>query len=365
METLTVKTDHSSYPVFLGNGAIKKLSGYVSQLKPAVTSVLLIADEVVYTLHQNYITEQLPPHVKVSTFITPPGEKAKSFEVYQNAIGFALQEGLDRHSLIIACGGGATGDVAGFTAATYMRGIRFIQLPTTILAHDSAVGGKVAINHPLGKNMAGSFHQPAAVIYDSHFLESLPVREVRSGFAEVIKHAMIADPRWLQELMTELNTLDNLDHHLLIDSLKKGIEIKSSIVEKDEKELGIRAFLNFGHTYGHALEAWAGYGKWSHGESIMVGMIYSLYLSRKYKNLAFDIPEFIQWIKKLGYAAAPPEEAEFDSLLQLMLKDKKTIDSEIRFVLLEDIGKPVLQKIEIRELAEADRLIRSTKGEIE
>ncbi|KIL48059.1 3-dehydroquinate synthase [Jeotgalibacillus campisalis] len=364
MKTITIQTDHSVYPVVLGEDAIEKLDDIVNQLTPVVTSILLIADETVYKLHKNYIASGLPERIKRSTFLTPAGEKAKSFEVYQNAIGFALEEGLDRHSLVIACGGGATGDLAGFVAATFMRGIRLIQLPTTILAHDSAVGGKVAINHPLGKNMVGSFHQPAAVIYDMNFLHSLPIRESRSGFAEVIKHAIIADPKWLDEMMADLDSLESLDNELLENSLKKGIEIKAAIVEKDEKELGIRAYLNFGHTYGHAIETWAGYGKWSHGESIMAGMVYSLYLSKKLKNLEFDLLRFVRWINKLGYTAQPPAESQFDELLQLMLKDKKTVGKEVRFVLLEKIGKPVIQKIDTKELAAADKMIRSAKGEI-
>lgn len=365
METISIKTTHSTYPVYLGEGAIEKLPEQIKQLQPAVTSVMYIVDETVNKLHRQYIEAHLPNYVHIHWYVTPSGESAKTFEVYQEALGEALKFGLDRHSLIVACGGGATGDLAGFVAASFMRGIRFIQVPTTILAHDSSVGGKVAINHPMGKNMVGSFHQPSAVIYDVIFLASLPEREVRSGFAEVIKHALIGDPIWLTKLMEEIPSLMSIPLERLTECLKKGIEIKASIVEQDEKELGIRAHLNFGHTYGHAIEAWAGYGKWSHGESIMAGMIYALLLSKKINHLQFDLQRFVHWVTELGYETSPPAEASFDELLYLMLKDKKTIANEIRFVLLKKLGEPLVQKVNIEDLKEIDHVIRDAKGEIQ
>ncbi|PPA71263.1 3-dehydroquinate synthase [Jeotgalibacillus proteolyticus] len=365
MGTIQIKTERSSYPVILEEGAIKKLPARIRELQPEVTSILYIIDKTVHTLHHDYIKEFYPEHKNIHVYIIPSGESAKSFKVYEDVLGFALKAGLDRHSLIVACGGGATGDLAGFVAASYMRGIRFIQVPTTILAHDSAVGGKVAINHSLGKNMVGSFHQPSAVIYDIHFLTSLPDEEIKSGFAEVIKHAIIADHDWLQELMETMPSFTSLTSQKLEIFLKKGIEVKAGIVEQDEKELGIRAFLNFGHTYGHAIEAWAGYSKWSHGASVMVGMIYALLLSSRLKNLSFETTSFINWIKELGYEIVPPEDAAFEDLLTLMRKDKKTIANEIRFVLLEEIGQPVVEKVSINDLVLTDKQIRRLKGEIE
>ncbi|TDL34736.1 3-dehydroquinate synthase [Jeotgalibacillus sp. S-D1] len=365
METISIKTTQSAYPVYLGQGAIKKLPEHINRLQPAVTSIMYIVDETVNKLHRKYIEDHLPVNGQIHWYVTPSGESAKTFEVYQEALGEALMFGLDRHSLIVACGGGATGDLAGFVAASFMRGIRFVQVPTTILAHDSSVGGKVAINHPLGKNMVGSFHQPAAVIYDVLFLATLPEREVRSGFAEVIKHALIADPAWLNKLIREIPSLKSIPLNVLTECLKKGIEIKSSIVEQDEKELGIRAHLNFGHTYGHAIEAWAGYGKWTHGESIMAGMIYALMLSEKINHLQFDLHNFIHWVTELGYETSPPADASFDELLFLMLKDKKNIANEIRFVLLKKPGEPIVQQVDIEDLKVIDNLIRDAKGEIQ
>ncbi|MDZ5712009.1 3-dehydroquinate synthase [Jeotgalibacillus haloalkalitolerans] len=358
MEQLTINAG-VSYPVLIGENALRETNRVIRELKPAVTSILLLIDERVYELHK----ESVDRHIQSDAlYILPAGEQAKSFKVYEQAMGAALEAGLDRHSLIIACGGGATGDLAGFTAATYMRGIRYIQVPTTILAHDSAVGGKTAINHPLGKNMTGSFHQPSAVIYDRSFLETLPLREVRSGFAEVIKHALIADHQFLSELMYEVTDLEKLDKDFLQYALKKGIEIKGDIVRQDEREQNIRAFLNFGHTYGHAVEAWSGFGEKLHGECVMIGMVYALLLSEKKAELTFDVNRFVQWVVSIGYDLKT--KAPFDELLNLMKKDKKNLNRKIRFVLLNNVGEPVLKEIEEEDLKDIHFLLKR-KGEIQ
>ncbi|TFE03084.1 3-dehydroquinate synthase [Jeotgalibacillus salarius] len=344
MEQLTIRTG-TEYPVFIGEDVLKETGRVIEAMQPAVTSILLLVDSNVYELHKTNIHD----HISFDAlFILPAGEKAKSFSVYEEAIGAALEAGLDRHSLIIACGGGATGDLAGFTAATYMRGIRYIQVPTTILAHDSAVGGKTAINHPLGKNMTGCFHQPSAVLYDSMFLKTLPLREIRSGFAEVIKHALIADKEFLKEIMEEVKDLGSLNDDFLQYALKRGIQIKGEIVQKDEREQNIRAYLNFGHTYGHAVEAWSGFGKKLHGECVMIGMIYALHLSNKKTGLNMSMSDFISWVHSLGYDIHT--DAPFADLLALMKKDKKNLNREIRFVLLESIGNPVIMNAAPDEL---------------
>lgn len=349
----------NAYPVLIGKGALSESKRVIKELQPAVSSTLMLIDEQVYELHKEYVDLHIPYD---ALYILPSGEKAKSFAIYEKAMGAALEAGLDRHSLIVACGGGATGDLAGFTAATYMRGIRYIQIPTTILAHDSAVGGKTAINHPLGKNMTGCFHQPSAVIYDSLFLDTLPLREVRSGFAEVIKHALIADQKFLSEIMNEVTDLNHLDGTFLQYALKKGIQIKGDIVSQDEREQNIRAYLNFGHTYGHAVEAWSGFGDKLHGESVMIGMIYALLLSEKKSGLDFDIDQFIQWVTSIGYEIQT--EAPFEELLNLIKKDKKNLNSRIRFVLLKAVGEPVLENIDPSELEDIHFLLKQ-KGEIQ
>ncbi|KIL44199.1 3-dehydroquinate synthase [Jeotgalibacillus soli] len=358
MDIIEVHAGEATYPVEIGENVLLSLPSRVASLTPAVTSVFYIVDKAVYDQYEGRIKEHVPNHQHVFWHVIPAGEAAKTFDVYQQCLGAALEAGLDRHSLIIACGGGATGDLAGFVSATYMRGIRFIQLPTTILAHDSAVGGKVAINHPLGKNMVGSFHQPSAVLYDLSFLRTLPIKEVRSGFAEVIKHALIADPAFLEELMKNLSTLEDIEPSFLAYCLKKGVQIKSEIVRQDERETGVRAYLNFGHTYGHAIEAAAGYGKWTHGEAIMVGVVYALYISKQVNHCDFNVSLFIDWIQRLGYTLSIPEELSFTKLYDRMAQDKKTIANEIRFVLLEETGVPHLKKVTKELLEEADRFIR-------
>lgn len=278
--------------------------------------------------------------------IVPSGEKAKTFDVYQDCLTSALENKLDRKSLVISFGGGAVGDLAGFVAATYMRGIRFIQVPTTILAHDSAVGGKVAVNHPLGKNMIGAFHQPEAVVYDLDFLQTLPEHEVRSGFAEVIKHSLISDENFYNWLREEIQSLDNMNDSQLLEFLTKGIQVKGSVIAEDERETGIRAFLNFGHTLGHAIEAEAGYGKVTHGEAVAIGMLFALQLSTQLLGLDFNIEEFKTWLKNLGYATSIPAGLSNEQLIERMKQDKKTVNNTIRFVLLEKVGVPALIEVE-------------------
>ncbi|PTY78686.1 3-dehydroquinate synthase [Heyndrickxia sporothermodurans] len=339
MEKVAIHTASKNYSVYIGSDIMHLLSSCLEEY----TKIMLITDETVSKLHLGTLIEQLP---NLIVYTTPSGEKAKTFKIYEDCLSFALKNGLDRKSVILAFGGGAVGDLAGFVAATYMRGIPFIQIPTTILAHDSAVGGKVAINHPLGKNMVGAFYQPEMVIYDTNFLHSLPERQVRSGFAEVIKHGLIADPAFLQELMENLSSLNHLDNIQLAKYLKKGIEIKSSFVSKDEKETGIRAYLNFGHTLGHAIEAKAGFGELTHGESVMCGMVYALILSKHLLGLTFDIQSFINWIEKLDYKWRIPSSMEFNTLYELMKRDKKSTSGKPAFVLLEEIGKPTMFEVE-------------------
>ncbi|MFC5463285.1 3-dehydroquinate synthase [Lederbergia graminis] len=343
MVEITVETPSKKYPVFIGNSALTELSNHLQQRN--YTKLLVITDEKVGELHLNTLKDVLPKNDDVFFFQVPTGEKAKQFSVYEQCLTFALENGLDRKSCIIAFGGGAVGDLAGFTAATYMRGIPFIQVPTTILAHDSAVGGKTGINHPLGKNMIGSFHQPEAVFYYTTFLKTLPAHEIRSGFAEAVKHSLIADRDFYYYLLENIQDLQQVDEEKLNYILKKGIEIKAAVVAEDERESGLRAILNFGHTLGHVIEATAGYGKVTHGEAVMTGMVYALYLSEEVLGLQFDIETFKKWIEKLGYQSQLPKDFNFELGLAGMKRDKKSYANKPRFVLLEDIGKPVIQEI--------------------
>lgn len=310
--------------------------------KNKYTKLLVITDGIVGPLHLDALKASLPKEIPSGVYTVPAGEKAKQMPVFEACITYALKQGLDRKSCIIAFGGGAVGDLAGFVAAAFMRGISFIQVPTTILAHDSAVGGKTAINHPLGKNMIGAFHQPDAVIYNTQFLQTLPIKEKRSGFAEAVKHACISDAAFLKYLMTEIADLAAVTDEQLAYILRRGIEIKAQIVSVDERESGLRAVLNFGHTLGHAIEMSKGYGTFTHGEAVMIGMVYALHLSKQVTGLTFPIADFVQWAGQLGYETKIPEDLVFQQVYETMLRDKKSVADQTRFVLLEEIGRPVI-----------------------
>ncbi|WP_113928648.1 3-dehydroquinate synthase [Bacillus sp. P14.5] len=359
MDILQISTDSKQYPVYIGRAILGKLRDFLLEQAVPISQIMIIADSTVYDLHGETLKGFLPSSLEYSVFIAPSGEEAKTLKVYDDCMTFAIQKGLDRQSCIIAFGGGACGDLAGFAASTYMRGVRFIGLPTTILAHDSSVGGKVAVNHELGKNMIGQFYHPEAVIYDTKFLESLPLKEIRSGMAEVIKHSLIADKAFYTRLRENVATLSSIDHPFLIDSLKQGIAIKAGIVEMDEREKGVRAYLNFGHTFGHALENLAGYKGISHGEAVMTGMVFALFLSVKHAGLRLDLPEFLLWINQLGYTADYAAEHSFDDIYDVMTRDKKAENKIPRFVLLQEIGKPLMKKVSKEDLKEAHDFVLS------
>lgn len=267
-----------------------------------------------------------------------------------------MSENCSRNTVIVAFGGGAVGDLAGFVASTFMRGVPFIQVPTTILAHDSAVGGKTAINHPLGKNMIGTFYQPRAVVYDADFLQTLPENEIRSGMAEVIKHAFISNEGWLDELLAYQN-FSEMSGRELEGHLEKGIAVKSAIVEEDEFEGGVRKFLNFGHTLAHAIEAHLGYGKLTHGEAVVLGMAYALELSE-----SPQLPRFLDWAKVNRYPLALLLDMPFSELLPYMKKDKKSTAAALNFVLLGAVGRPYIETIlEQRAQAAYDKLRKTIK----
>lgn len=348
---ILIQTETKTYPVIIGESALKQLQKHLETKD--YTKVLVVTDEIVGNLHGERLKQYLPTNKETFIYQVPAGEKAKQFSVYEQVLSYGIEKGLDRKSCIIAFGGGAVGDLAGFVAATFMRGIPFIQVPTTILAHDSAVGGKTGINHHLGKNLIGAFHQPNGVFYDLEFLQTLPENQIRSGFAEVVKHALIGDPKLLQFLIEHIHDLKQIDFKDLKYMLKRGIEIKANVVLQDEREMGLRAILNFGHTLGHAIEATRGYGTVTHGEAVMTGIIYALYLSKAYFNLQIDIPAFEQWLKSLGYQLEVPKEQNYlKTLMEHMKRDKKSINQQFRFVLLKEIGNATLQEVKEEDIIE-------------
>lgn len=346
MGKLTVQLLNAEYVVHVGDHVYELFSTDYKDLLKTVDRIGIIADDVVANKHLPVLLNALE-NVGVSPIvkIVPAGEQCKTSEVYIECQSFLLQENFTRNSLLIAFGGGACGDLAGFVAATFMRGIRFIQCPTTILSHDSAVGGKTAINLSEGKNMVGSFHQPSAVLFNTALLETLPPREVRSGMAELIKHAFISDANWSNRLMEE-DAFSNPSVEWLSTELLKGIQVKADIVAADEFEHSIRKYLNFGHTFGHAVEAVCGFGGLSHGESIMIGMAYSFILSEEYGNIDSSITNrFIAFAKKNGYTFEPVLNHSFNEFLLFMKKDKKATFGEMNFIVLKELGIPFVQNV--------------------
>lgn len=353
---IPVRTNASVYEVHLGEGILEDFSLRNKKKLEDYDQLIIVSDEIVWSLHEDYVRENFTAPFKIC--IVPTGESCKTFESYLNVQTFLLQEGATRNSALFAFGGGAVGDLTGFVAATFMRGIAFYQIPTTILAHDSSVGGKTAINHPIGKNMIGAFYQPKEVIYDFHFLKTLPLREVKSGMAEVIKHSLISDNKWVEEFY-QLTSLNNLDKHQLLQWLDKGIRVKAKIVEMDEKESSFRKYLNFGHTYGHAVEASIGYGKISHGEAVMIGMVPALMLSEKFGNLPNGFAKsFYSLAIRLGYDIKQVLACPFEQLADFMLKDKKTMKKQLHFALLDTIGVPFIKVVPTEDIKQCDEQLR-------
>lgn len=356
MMAIPVKTTDSSYEVHLGENILRSFCDRQAEVLTKYDQLVVITDQHVWSLHEEYFRTNFSLPFKL--YIVPNGESCKTFESYYQVQTFLLDENCSRNSALLALGGGAVGDLTGFVAATFMRGIPFYQIPTTILAHDSAVGGKTAINHPNGKNMIGAFYQPTEVLYDFHFLKTLPEIEVRSGLAEVIKHAVISDAQWMNEFLALAN-LHAIDNKELLVWLEKGIRVKAHIVELDEKEQSYRKFLNFGHTYGHAIEATVGYGKITHGEAVMIGMIPALMLSELHGNVAAGYSRCVYDLaNRLGYNFEHVLQCPFENLSTFMLKDKKTTNGELHFALLKEIGDPFVRVISMEDVKQCDEQLR-------
>lgn len=359
---IPVNTASHSYEVVIGNNILNTAISSFNSLLDKADKLIVFTDENVWNAQKDYFEQQFPFPFEV--FVMPAGEACKSFENYADAHTFLLEHKSTRKTFLFAFGGGAVGDLTGFVAATYMRGIPFIQIPTTILAHDSAVGGKTAINHPKGKNLIGAFYQPQAVIYDIKLLESLNEREVRSGMAEVLKHALISEEKWLKELMS-IPSITKIESNQLALHLKSGIEVKAKIVTEDETEQFVRKYLNLGHTYGHAIEAAAGYGGLAHGEAVMIGIVYALLLSERYGQITREFTiDFLKFALKNGYPFDKVSDFTFEQLQEYLVKDKKVEYGELKFVLLQKIGVPFIQSIELSECEEVDKEFRAILEEV-
>lgn len=359
---IPVNTASHQYDVTIGNEILTTAMESYKDIINKADKLFVLTDENVWNNQGTYFKDHFPYPFEV--FVMPAGEECKSFDNFKRVHTFLIEKNGTRKSILFAFGGGAVGDLTGFVAATFMRGIPFIQIPTTILAHDSAVGGKTAINHPQGKNLVGAFYQPEGVVYDIHFLQSLNEREVRSGMAEVVKHAMISDAKWLEKLMA-CPSLNKMAQDELAFHLKSGIEVKAKIVTEDETEQSVRKYLNFGHTYGHALEAAAGYGGLAHGEAVMIGMVYALLLSERYGQINRSFTKsFLQYAYHNGYPFEQVVKYPFETLQPFIVKDKKAEYGELKFVLLSKIGTPFMQPIELAECRNVDSEFRALVMEV-
>lgn len=366
MKQLTVNTTNTSYDVHIGEEVYDLFATKYKEILQHADKIAVFADETAASFHLEKLEHAFQAaSIPFVLHMLPSGEESKTPASFMKCHSFLLQHQFTRQSVLIAFGGGACGDLTGFVAATFMRGIPFLQCPTTILAHDSAVGGKTAINMPEGKNMVGSFHQPAGVLFQPDLFTTLPEREVRSGMAELVKHAMISDDDWTESLLQN-SDFPHFSAEELSTELLKGIQVKADIVAQDEFEQDMRKFLNFGHTLGHAVEAYFGFGKVSHGECVMIGMAYSLLLSEAFGSISREYTNrFIRFAKHAGYPLQEILNVEFNPLLQFMKMDKKVSEGELVFVLLHRPGNPFTQKISEQHCEQAyAELISRIKEEV-
>ena len=339
MESLGVKLGSRSYPIHIGADLLEQAELYAPHLPG---SVAIVTNAVVGPLYLQKVRKALEG-AHITEIVVPDGEQAKRWEVLNDIFDLLLKARCGRDTLIVALGGGVVGDLAGFAAATYQRGVEFVQVPTTLLAQvDSSVGGKTAINHPLGKNMIGAFHQPRAVISDVTTLDTLPDRELRAGVAEVIKHGFALDAAFVEWLESNVEKILKRDRDALTHAIRRSCELKARIVVADEREAGERALLNFGHTFGHAIETGAGYGAWLHGEAVAAGMVMAAELSALMGHLRkTEVSRVRDLLKRAGLPVKGPALAP-ERLLELMALDKKAAKGKKRFVLLESIGRAAL-----------------------
>lgn len=336
--TVRVALGDRAYDILIGAGLLSA-PGAWSGL-PKSQTALVVSNTTVAPIYAERLQAALAPHYpRVLTVVLPDGEQYKDAATLGLIYDQLLAQGCDRKTVLFALGGGVVGDMTGFAAACYMRGVPFVQVPSTLLAQvDSSVGGKTAINHPLGKNMIGAFYQPARVICDLDTLATLPAREFSAGLAEVIKYGPIFDAGFLDWIEANLDALMARDHGALMHAIRRSCEIKAEVVGADEREGGLRAILNYGHTFGHAIEAGLGYGEWLHGEAVGCGMVMATALSAR---LGMVDAAFVDRIEQLCVRARLPVRAPAlgaERYLQLMRGDKKSEAGEIRFVLIDQTG---------------------------
>ncbi|WP_455384267.1 3-dehydroquinate synthase [Acidihalobacter prosperus] len=341
MPTFNVDLGARSYPIHIGSGLLQQ----PQLLRDAIPgrSAVIVSNETVAPLYLQTVRTHLGG-LHVGEIVLPDGEAYKNLDTLNSIFTRLLEQRFDRNTTLIALGGGVVGDITGFAAASYQRGVHFVQIPTTLLAQvDSSVGGKTGVNHPLGKNMIGAFHQPRAVIIDTDTLDTLPGRELSAGLAEVIKYGLLGDAEFFAWLEQNIDRLRARDPAALAYAIERSCRDKAAIVAEDEREHGTRALLNLGHTFGHAIETGLGYGRWLHGEAVACGMLMAARMSER---LGWLDAGSVRRAEKLLLAAelptVPPAELSGARMRELMAVDKKVIDGSLRLVLLRGIGSAVV-----------------------
>ncbi len=355
MKRLNIDLADRSYEILIGQGLLEKVGEWVLALvKPS--RLVIITHPSINRLYGGKLSKgisqaNIPTHV----IEVPEGEKSKSLEQAEKIYDKLIEWKCDRKTVLLALGGGVIGDLTGFIAATYMRGVPFIQVPTTLLAQvDSSVGGKTAVNHPLGKNMIGVFYQPRLVVVDLETLKSLPEKEYKSGISEVVKYGVIEDARLFEYLENQFQNILSHDPKALEHIIATSCAIKARVVEKDERESHYRMVLNFGHTIGHAIESLTGYSTYTHGEAVAIGMVYAAKLSEVMDRCGEDVTRRITGlIKNFGLPTQLPS-LEAGDIIQSMHLDKKTTHQKIRFILVKDIGSiEIMDQVEESYIQEA------------
>jgi len=338
MRTLNVELGERSYPIHVGPGLLERTELLVPRLRQK--RVAVVTNETIAPIYLDRLSAVLErAGVSVVPVVLPDGEAYKNWETLNIVFDTLLEHRCERRTTVLALGGGVVGDIAGFAAAVYQRGVPFVQIPTTLLAQvDSAVGGKTAINHPMGKNMIGAFYQPQVVVADTETLKTLPERELSAGLAEVIKYGLIRDPDFFDWLEKNMPCLLAKESEALAYAIERSCQNKAEIVALDEREDGARALLNFGHTFGHAIEAGTGYGSWLHGEAVAAGMVLAACLSQEMGRIGeADVSRIVSLLERARLPIAAPD-LGFDRYLELMGHDKKVENGRLKFIVLEKLG---------------------------
>jgi 3-dehydroquinate synthase len=344
MITVNVELGERAYPIHIGADLIGQTELFAPHI--AGNSVTIVTNSTVDPLYGDKLRAALAPlNKQVSTVVLPDGEAHKNLQTLNLIFDALLGSRADRKTTLIALGGGVIGDMTGFAAACYMRGVPFIQVPTTLLSQvDSSVGGKTGINHPLGKNMIGAFYQPQAVIADIGALRTLPGRELAAGLAEVIKTGAIADDDFFSWIEANIQALNRCEPEVLAEAVKRSCEIKASVVAQDEREGGLRAILNFGHTFGHAIEAGLGYGEWLHGEAVGCGMVMAADLSVRLGHLDEASRKRLVDVVLAAHLPTRAPALGADRYIELMQIDKKAEAGAIKFILLKRFGETLITR---------------------